>query len=158
SRYSYVNSDFFLLSAVIEKVTGKHFKDVLKEMILSPANMMYSGEEESDPIQQEAKGYVRQDGSIESASPIDLRNTEGNAGMYSTAEDLFRWSRFFQYKLSTDKFLKDAIKPFMIQDAIPSKYSSGWCLFPDYIFHFGHINGFANLFTIDTVHHLTIVI
>ena len=39
SRFSYNNSGYFLLGAIIEKVTGKTYEQVLKEKILDPVGM-----------------------------------------------------------------------------------------------------------------------
>jgi hypothetical protein len=78
--------------------------------------------------------------------------------MYSTAEDLLKWSFFFQRELAEDTLLKTAILPFSLLDGSQSIYSCGWCMMPGFIFHTGHINGFANLLSIDTVVHRTIIL
>ena len=43
SDYAYCNSNFILLGAIIEKVTGKSYYDYIKENIFTPAGMNVSG-------------------------------------------------------------------------------------------------------------------
>ena len=50
TKYSYSNSGYFLLGAIIEKVTGKSYEQVLKENILDPLGMKNSGYDHHDAI------------------------------------------------------------------------------------------------------------
>ena len=158
SAYSYSNSNFYLLAEIVEKITGRRFSEALNEMITKKAAMTNSGEEEEQSVQNEAKGYITQNGKTIPAPFIDMQNTKGGGGMYGTAGDLLNWSLFFQSKLTSDTVLKNALQPFRLSDETTTIYACGWCLMPDVIFHTGHINGFANLIAIDTIHQYTIVL
>lgn len=158
SAFGYSNSNFFLLAVIIKKLTGKNFTDVLEEMVLKKAGMLNSGEEGDATINEEAKGYIYRNDSTLAAPFIEMKNAEGGGGMYSTAEDLLKWSLFFQHMLTRDTILKNAVQPFILSDGTQTIYSCGWCLMPNVIFHTGHINGFANLIAIDTIHHQTIIL
>jgi CubicO group peptidase (beta-lactamase class C family) len=158
TAYSYSNSNYFLLGLLIEKLTGKNFKDVLNEMVLKKAGMQQSGEDVGKVLPNGARGYVYRGDSAFPAPYIEMKNTEGGGGMYSTAEDLFKWSVFFQRSLAKDTLLKNMIHPSLLPDGIENLYSCGWCCMPGFIFHTGHINGFANLLAIDTIHHQTIIL
>src|SRR5512145_1892680 len=58
AKYSYNNSGYFLLGAIIERVTGKSYEQVLKENILDPAGMKNTGYDHHDTlIQKRASGY-----------------------------------------------------------------------------------------------------
>jgi CubicO group peptidase (beta-lactamase class C family) len=157
-RYAYSNSNFYLLAAIAEKIAGKSFGDILSETVLQKTHMLHSGEEQDKAIKNEAKGYIYKNNSMVAAPYIEMRNTQGGGGMYSTAEDLLKWSLYFQHRLGTDIALKKELQPFELSDGTQTMYSCGWCLMPDVIFHTGHINGFANLIAIDTIHHYTIVL
>jgi len=158
SAYDYSNSNFYLLALIIEKLTGKNFGDALNEMVLQKTGMLNSGEESDDVVRHEATAYLyRKDSAVE-APLIEMKNTKGGGGMYSTAEDLLKWSLFFQQMLTTDTVLKNALQPFVLSDGTQTIYSCGWCLMPDAIFHTGHINGFADLIAIDTIHRQTIIL
>ena len=158
TTYRYSNSNFFLLAVIIEKITGKEFGDVLNEVILSKAGMLNSGEEQGYPIKKEARPYLFKNDSTQASPFIEMKNTKGGGGMYSTAEDLLKWSLFFQQKLIVDTLLKNAIQPSDLPDGTKNIYACGWCLMPDLILHEGHINGFANLIAIDSTHHQTIIL
>jgi CubicO group peptidase (beta-lactamase class C family) len=158
TAYGYSNSNFYLLARIIEKITGKDFGDALNEMVLKKAGMLNSGEENGNAIKNEATGYLFRNDSTFAAPYIEMKNTKGGGGMYSTPEDLLKWSLFFQHRLAVDTLLKNAIQPFALPDGTKTIYACGWCLMPDVILHEGHINGFANLIAIDTAHHQTIIL
>jgi CubicO group peptidase (beta-lactamase class C family) len=158
SDYRYSNSNFYLLALIIEKLTGKSFDAVLNEVVLHKAAMLNSGEEIGKVVPHEATAYLYNNDSATEAPFIEMKNTKGGGGMYSTGEDLLKWSLFFQYRLAKDTVFKNALQPFILPDGTKTMYSLGGCLMPDVIFHTGHINGFANLIAIDTTHHLTIIL
>jgi CubicO group peptidase (beta-lactamase class C family) len=60
SKYTYNNSGYFLLGAIIEKVTGKPYEQVLKEKILDPLEMRDTGYDHHATImKRRASGYER---------------------------------------------------------------------------------------------------
>src|SRR5215213_1943830 len=60
AKFSYNNSGYFLLGAIIERVTGKPYEQVLKENIFDPAGMKYTGYDHHDMIiPKRASGYAR---------------------------------------------------------------------------------------------------
>src|SRR5262245_11012821 len=60
SKFSYNNSGYFLLGAIIEKVTGKSYEQVLKENIFDPAGMKNTGYDHHDTlIPKRASGYTK---------------------------------------------------------------------------------------------------
>ena len=157
AKYAYSNSNFYLLTLLAEKISGMKFEDVLKERILVPASMANSGKEHNDMILlNRASPYIHAGTGFMNGQYIQMENV--GAGLYSTLNDMLNWSLFMQKQVSTDNFLKETLKPFHFANGATSIYSSGWCLLPDKIMHGGHINGFANYFSIDTVNHYTVII
>ena len=58
SQWRYNNSGYFLLGAIIEKVTGKAYDEVLRERILDPLGLHNTGyEHNNDIIQNFASGH-----------------------------------------------------------------------------------------------------
>jgi CubicO group peptidase (beta-lactamase class C family) len=157
ARYTYCNSNFFLLAVVAERISGKKFVDLLDEMVFQKAHMQNSGED-NNIVSNEASGYIYHKDSLETAPFIDMKNTEGGGGMYSTADDLLKWSLFFQDRLAKDSLLKNVLHSQKLPDGSENIYFGGWCIMPDLIFHMGHINGFANVMAVDTVHSQTIIL
>jgi CubicO group peptidase (beta-lactamase class C family) len=157
TNYSYSNSNFYLLCIIAEKATGKKFEEILKEKILIPAKMNDSGIEHSNMVpSNEALPYVNSDSGFVNAEYIQMDNVA--AGMYSTAIDLLRWSLFLQNELQNNAFFKKTLRPFILADGTQSVYFGGLCILPDQIMHQGHINGFADQISVDTVNHFTIIL
>jgi CubicO group peptidase (beta-lactamase class C family) len=156
-KYSYSNSNFYLLTVIAEKVSEKKFESILTEKILTPAGMNNSGLDHNDYIlSNRASPFIHEGSGFVNGEYIQMENVAG--GMYSTANDMLRWSLFLQEQLGADRFMKGALQPFHLTDGTISIYSAGWCLLSDRIMHQGHINGFANQISIDTVNHSTIII
>jgi len=94
SQYQYNNTGYFLLSVIIEKVTGQPFEQVLQEKILTPLAMHNTGiDDRSTIIKQRAQGYIRNLEGFMNASPMYMKNLQGVGNMYATVEDLFRWNQ-----------------------------------------------------------------
>lgn len=104
TRWSYSNSGFMLLGAIIEKVSGQNYFDYVREHIYKPAGMTSSDayELDRDPPNL-AVGYTTQGpGGQESPkrewNNLFLHVVRGGpaGGGYSTVEDLWRFSRALQ--------------------------------------------------------------
>jgi CubicO group peptidase (beta-lactamase class C family) len=90
-KYNHGRSDYILLALIIEKVSGKGFRQYLKEEIFMPLGMVntghYSSEKEIIPFL--AKGYAPKDlYDLESAYGVDWSSRTGHASIYSTTTDL----------------------------------------------------------------------
>jgi len=60
SKYSYNNSGYFLLGAIIERVTGKPYEQVLKQSIFDPLGMKNTGyDHPTTIISKRASGYSK---------------------------------------------------------------------------------------------------
>ncbi|HEU4387118.1 MAG TPA: serine hydrolase domain-containing protein [Blastocatellia bacterium] len=97
ARWSYSNTGFLVLGAVIEKVTGRSYYDYIRENIYKPAGMINSDCYELDLVTPNlALGYEKE----HTSSGVRYRNNlfkhvirGGPAGGgYSTVEDLLRFS------------------------------------------------------------------
>jgi CubicO group peptidase (beta-lactamase class C family) len=97
SRFSYSNSGFIVLGAIIEAVTGQNYYDWVRAHVLAPAGMTHTGWYALDQMPNMAHGYVpvRQAG-----KPIAFQDTRGAAvggnpsgGAYSTVGDLLRFAQ-----------------------------------------------------------------
>jgi CubicO group peptidase (beta-lactamase class C family) len=102
SRYAYNNTGYFLLSEVIERVTGKSYADNLKTRILIPLEMTRTGvEREGQELNKKALGYVKKPGGYVPEPYVYMPLIAGCGDMYSTVEDLFKWN----LALGSDKLL-----------------------------------------------------
>lgn len=153
--WSYSNSGYFILGAIIEKVSGMTYEEALTKLLLKPLNMNDTGYDMRGPIiMNRAAGYDKVfDGYINS-DYIDMTVPYSAGSMYSTVEDLYKWDR----SLYTEKVLSKDSKAKMFTgyvDAMGAKYGYGWVIAKteengdtlNYASHGGGINGFNTLIT-----------
>ena len=94
SKYSYNNSGYSLLGAIIEKVTGKSYETVLTERIFKPLGMTNSGYDNHAPlIQKRASGYEKRPSGYVNAPYLDMSLPYAAGSIYSTVDDLFKWDQ-----------------------------------------------------------------
>jgi CubicO group peptidase (beta-lactamase class C family) len=95
SKFSYSNSGYYILGAIIEAITDKSFGQVLKEQILDVVGMKNSGiDDPQQIIKERAAGYELPFGVWQNTKFINTHATVGASGnMYSTVEDLYLWDR-----------------------------------------------------------------
>ena len=122
SKFEYDNSGYFLLGAIIEKVTGKKYADVLQERIFGPLGMKNSGYDHSEPlIEHRAQGYEHGKDGFVNAEYLDMSIPYAAGSLYSTAEDLYLWDQ----GLYTEKLLSKELKAKMWTPALLN-YAYGW--------------------------------
>jgi CubicO group peptidase (beta-lactamase class C family) len=149
SKFSYNNSGYFLLGAIIEKVTGKSYEQVLKENILDPAGMKNTGYDHHNTIiPKRATGYSKTSDGYANAAYLDMSIPYAAGSMYSTVEDLYLWDQ----ALYTDKLISAQSKALMYKPFLDN-YAYGWTVTNasfkqndkpiPLIAHGGGINGFT---------------
>jgi CubicO group peptidase (beta-lactamase class C family) len=147
SKFSYDNSGYFLLGAIIERVTGKLYDQALKERIFDPLGMRDSGYDRSATvIARRASGYVLTPGGYENAPYLDMSIPFAAGSLYSTVQDLYKWD----HALYTDKLLAPELKKAVFTPNL-NEYAFGWAVHKvklddesevNVISHDGGINGF----------------
>ena len=151
SKFAYNNSGYFLLGAIIERVTGKPYEQILKENILGPVGMKNTGYDHYDTIlPKRAAGYSKTPDGYTNAPYLDMSIPYAAGSMYSTVEDLYLWDQ----ALYTDKVISAKSKELMYKPFLED-YAYGWNVknasfkqndqpVPT-ISHGGGINGFATI-------------
>ena len=90
---SYSNTGYILLGMLIEKVSGRDYARYLEEEIIYPLGLRASGyDSHSQVLPERASGYVRRDGQLQNAEYLDMSVPFAAGGLYSTVDDLLRWS------------------------------------------------------------------
>lgn len=122
TKWAYNNSAYFLLGAIIEKLTGKTYAEVVQERIFGPLGMKASGYDLATPIiPKRASGYQLAGGKYINAQYLDMTIPYAAGSLYSTVEDLYLWDR----ALYTDKLLRDDLKKQMFTPGLHD-YAFGW--------------------------------
>jgi CubicO group peptidase (beta-lactamase class C family) len=95
SKFLYNNSGYFLLGAIIERVTGKPYEQVLKENIFDPLGMKNTGYDHYDTIiPKRATGYSKTPDGYTNAVYLDMSIPYAAGSLYSTVEATCRsWTR-----------------------------------------------------------------
>jgi CubicO group peptidase (beta-lactamase class C family) len=106
SQFAYSNTGYYICAAIIEKVTGKKYEEVLKERILQPLGMENSGFMDSYQIVPKmATGCMYWNFAYIKAPHADPTSSIGAGSIYSTVADLFKWERALAgNKLVSKKF------------------------------------------------------
>lgn len=93
TNWNYSNTGYILLGTIVEKISGQFYADFLQANILEPLGMRDSGYDRAkDILKERASGYEINDGHIANADFIDMSVPFSAGGIYSTVEDLYRWS------------------------------------------------------------------
>ncbi len=96
TRYMYSNSCYFLMSIIVERVTGQSLREYADEHIFQPLGMKHSIFQDNNRriLKNRAFAYGENpDGSFNSMlMRFDL---VGSGGLYSTVEDLYLWDQNF---------------------------------------------------------------
>jgi D-alanyl-D-alanine carboxypeptidase len=147
TQWSYSNSNYFALGAIIEKLTGQSYSANLEQYIFQPlglTNTYFS----LPPPAQSALGYTLNGTSVIPALVCD-RSTAFSAGaLSSNVTDLIAWDNaLINGKVVSPASFKAMTAP--VDPAIPGGGSYGFGLFlrtfdnHPTIWHGGLINGFA---------------
>lgn len=90
----YSNIGYFLLSQIIEKVSGISYEDYLRKNIFEKAGMTNSGISNNDSIVSKKAGIYYRNGTGYALNPyINWNLNIGLDGMYSTVDDLYKLDR-----------------------------------------------------------------
>jgi CubicO group peptidase (beta-lactamase class C family) len=90
-RYS--NSGYVLLASIVEHVSGKPFASFLPQRVLEPLALRDTGVDTHRAIiSQRARGYTRFRQGVGNADYIDMSVATGGGSLYSTVDDLRRWT------------------------------------------------------------------
>lgn len=150
TKFVYDNSGYFLLGAIIEKVTGKPYEQVLKENVFDPLGMKNSGYDRWGTIlNKRATGYTRTPRGFQTAPYLDMSIPYAAGSLYSTVEDLYLWDQ----ALYGEKILSAKSKELMFKPNL-SNYGYGFVIMKatfappsklevPVIQHNGGINGFS---------------
>ena len=153
SKFSYNNSGYTLLGAIIEKVSGKNYETVLSERILKPLGMTNTGyDHHATILEKRASGYQKAREGFINAPYLDMSLPYSAGSIYSTVDDLYKWEQ----ALHEGTVLKPESRNLMFTPGL-SNYGYGVGIDDralgktdqkiKVISHSGGINGFNSLMT-----------
>ncbi|MCF8260606.1 MAG: serine hydrolase [Melioribacteraceae bacterium] len=150
SEWSYNNSGYFILGAILEEITGKAYADLAQEKIFEPLNMNSTGfDSHKEIIKKRATGYTKTPSGYENSDWIDMSLPYAAGSLYSTVGDLCKWDR----SLYTDKLLSAKSRELMMTPTL-NEYGYGFVISSaplangdsvKIVAHGGGINGFSTM-------------
>ncbi|MED1939580.1 serine hydrolase domain-containing protein [Cytobacillus firmus] len=151
----YSNAGYLLLTALIENVSGVAYEQFLLENIFKPLQLKNTGIDDGRKIVKDlASGHSVWEEVI-NAEFVDMSIPQGAYGMYSTAEDLYKWTEVLRNGVLLNKSMTS--KMFT---ASHWGYGYGWFISGDQetARHSGDINGFTNELLMNFKEGLTIIV
>jgi CubicO group peptidase (beta-lactamase class C family) len=133
TEWEYSNSGFFLLSVIVQRVSGQSLRRFAQANIFGPLGMTHTHfhDDHQMLIPNRATGYDPPDSTGEFR--IDMSNFEqtGDGAVNTTVEDLLLWDRnFYSGKVGGGEVLAEMVKPGTLTDGTVLDYASG--LFVDH--------------------------
>ena len=158
--FHYTNVNYALLASVVERVSGQHFEDFMKEHVFTPLGMersyIYSLRGTGrlhTYVDTEVQGHDLLRKGARRAQDDYLNGVVGDKVMFSTVDDLYRFSLAIDCQLFLpDSIQQEAFKPGSPEWKKGENYGFGWRMnekHPGVVFHFGWWKGYRSFFIRD---------
>lgn len=124
TKWNYNNSAYFLLTLIVEQVSGKPFDIAMSELIFKPLHMTNSGDLQPDPervVDKLATGYVKTEDGFRRMHYWNLSTALGAGSLYTTTDDMLK----FDQALYSDSFLSAKARAAMFTPGL-NGYGCGW--------------------------------
>jgi D-alanyl-D-alanine carboxypeptidase len=133
TQYRYSNTAYCLLAMIVEKVSGLSYNDYVKKNIFTPLSMLHSVVlQTGKPVYKTAYGYDYDSGKhifskLDAAEAIFF-STEGDGGIYTSADEYLHWWRFLQNPPTASKGIvqKNRSPQLTIDSVNKLSYGYGW--------------------------------
>jgi CubicO group peptidase (beta-lactamase class C family) len=154
SQFSYSNTGYYLLGAVIEKVSGDSYETFIQQNILQPLGMSETGYDRlSTIVTNRASGYDfdQIQGQFVNAPGYDVSQRYAAGGLYSTVGDLYKWDQALYADRLVSKETLTTIFTSMVSVPDLGGYGYGWVISQQsghrVISHSGGFSGFVSQIT-----------
>lgn len=165
-RHQYNNTNYGVLAAIVEKVSGLSFSQFMHSHVFRPLGMnnthIYSLAEATH-IPNMTKGYDVHGRRLKEAGVDYLDGVTGDKGVYSTLDDLLKWDQMlYSEKLLCQSTLEEAFTP-ANRELRGNNYGFGWRLCKNkdedkIVYHRGWWHGFNSCFIRNVTDKSTIII
>ncbi len=179
TQWSYSNSGYVVLGLVVAKISGKPFREFLRERIFAPLEMSQTVayQRGQNEVTQRAYGHSKEGEAWKETDQSSTSATLGDGGIYSSLEDLAKWDEgLAQHTLLSEREMQPALVPVKLADGsqpkwpadsdrpegTPVAYGFGWFLDPyrhhARMWHYGDTTGFHTYILRFPADRLTIII
>ncbi len=172
TRWDYSNSGYVLLGEIVARISGRPFREFLRERIFAPLKMdgTVAYQKGVNAVQNRAFGHSRTKGAWQETDQSPTSATLGDGGVYSSLADQARWDRALrEHTLLPESEMLAGTTPVAVPngsvvgpDGSPAAYGFGWFLNPyrghDRMWHYGETIGFRTAIQRFRADELTIII
>jgi len=153
SSFNYSNSGYYIVGAMIERVSAKSLEDYVKESILDPLSLTDTGFDMNNKIiSNYANGYYLNGENLIHCDYINMELMSASGGMYSTVLDLIKWDQALHSgEVLSEESLKEMLAP-------NNNYGLGLFIEDDIIDHSGSCEGFISLLRRNTTLDVSVVV
>lgn len=163
-RWAYCNTNYVLLSALIERLTGMPSSEFIRQNITTPLRLndtyLYHLLMAEVP-KNHVVGFQDENGKLTRNDLIAVDGVTGDGNMYSSVEDLLTWEQsWYTEKLVKKATLAEAMKPVRLNNGQTYPYGFGWFVAQkDTLYeHTGGWNGFVNYIGRDVQRNRTMIL
>jgi CubicO group peptidase (beta-lactamase class C family) len=129
AQWKYSNTGYVLLGAIVRKVTGRFYGDVLAEQVFRPLGMPQARIiDEAAIVPERAGGYRLADGVLLNQEWVAPKlNTTADGSLYVTLEDMLAWDRGLRAgTLLSPAGWQALYTPVRLNDGSTYPYGFGW--------------------------------
>ena len=131
SRWNYSNTGYVLLGAIIRKLSGRFYGEVLAERVFKPAGMTTTRIiSEADIVPHRAAGYRLEKGELKNQNWVaPMLNTTADGALYFSVRDLIAWDAAVRARriLSADSW-GQILQPVRLNSGRTYPYGFGWSI------------------------------
>ena len=132
TRWHYTNSGYILLGAILEKITGRRYEDLVSEWIFQPLGMRDTRyDSAASIIPGRAQGYRTSPDGVINAPYLSMTQPFSAGAIVSTVDDLARWQAALDSFEQKDGILSPESRrrmwtPVILPDGRSTRYGFGW--------------------------------
>ncbi len=149
--FHYCNTNYAILAAIVEKVSGQSFEEFVRKEIFEPLEMTHSffySEMRKFKNQKTATGYLSPK---KEAGFIYLDGITGDKGIFTTVDDMLKWDMaLYSDKIVKKEFSQKAFQPQTRTRRYNIFYGYGWKMYyledsTQVLFHSGWWQGYQSV-------------
>jgi CubicO group peptidase (beta-lactamase class C family) len=132
--YAYSNTNYALLAAILESVSGKSFEDFMQAEIFDPLGMSNSRvfllTSKDTSFTNKTEDYITLLGESAESPPEFLEGVGGDGNVFASPEDFLKWDEFWKGDngIVRDSLLEQAFLKPTLNDGTTSDYGFGWLI------------------------------
>lgn len=163
-RYNYINTNYCILAAIVEKVTGDSFEDFMEEEVFEPLGMYHTfiyNKAHAEKHKNVATGYAKRRRKAEDSY---LNGVVGDKGVYTTVGDMLKFDQaLYNGEPVETEILDEAFTPQHKRLYINDNYGFGWRINAadstnKIVYHTGWWKGFRSYFIRELGEKKTIIV